>query len=183
MFKESPYYDPGTSAVAFWSTTEPPPKPGLSSLVYMEFLGPSVLTEITLPTSYDIDDWPIAAIYIDTDNFANGAVADVHSITSISPGDFTLDGKVDTADYVLWQSTYGPTGISEADWDRNGIVDAADYVTWRHNVGSVEHASFRRSCSRTGNCPTCDPGAFVRGSSRIIRWRRPPPHNMVTQVK
>jgi hypothetical protein len=136
VFKESPYYEPGTSAVAFWETTEDP-RPGLSGSIYMEFLGPSILTEISLPTAYDIDDWPSAAIYIDTDNFALGAIAQLHTITPLTPGDFSLDGKVDADDYSLWRSTFGPTGISEADWDRNGSVDAADYVVWRNSAGAM----------------------------------------------
>jgi hypothetical protein len=175
VFKESPYYDPGTSAVAFWSTTEPPPKPGLSSLVYMEFLGPSVLSEITLPTSFDIDDWPIATIYIDTDNIANGAVAEVHSITPITPGDFTLDGKVDSDDYGLWQSTYGPTGISEADWDRNGAVDTADYVTWRNSVSALSASASNAAVPEPASVQLAILVLLYAAQSRIIRWREPRP--------
>jgi hypothetical protein len=137
VFKESPYYDPGTSAVAFWSTTEPP-RPGLDGYVYIEFLGPKVLTEIALPTAYNLDDWIDTAIYIWTsDNPVEAAIAQIHTLTPITPGDFTLDSKVDADDYSLWRSTYGPTGISEADWNRDGTVDAADYVTWRKNAGTV----------------------------------------------
>jgi hypothetical protein len=139
VFKESPYYEPGTSAVAFWSTTEPPPRPGVSSTVYMVFAGPSVLTEISLPTAYNLDDWPRAAIYFAIDNINpfDAAIAQIHTITPVAPGDFTLDGKVDVEDYSLWRGTYGPTGISEADWNRDGSVDTADYVVWRKNAGTV----------------------------------------------
>jgi hypothetical protein len=144
VFTESPYYDPGTSVVAFWETTEPAPRPGLSELVYMEFAGPNVLTEITLPTAYDLDDWPSAALYFGTTgNPSDAAIAQIHTLTPIKPGDFTLYGKVDADDYSLWRSTFGPTGISEADWDRNGTVDAADYVTWRNafNPTAVDNVS------------------------------------------
>jgi hypothetical protein len=138
VFRESPYYDPGTSAVAFWSTTEPPPRRGLLPVVYMEFLGPSVLTEISLPTAYHLDDWPSAALYFGaTGNPTDAVIAQIHTLTPITPGDFTLDGDVNADDYSLWQSTYGPTGISEADWDRNGTVDASDYVVWRKNAGTT----------------------------------------------
>jgi hypothetical protein len=41
------------------------------------------------------------------------------------PGDFNNDGKVDTADYVVW---------------RDGPADPADYQTWRANYGTGQGA-------------------------------------------
>jgi hypothetical protein len=71
---------------------------------------------------------------LSTGDSLDTVLAQIHTITPITPGDFTLDGNVNANDYSLWRSTYGPTGTSEADWDRNGIVDTADYVTWRDNL-------------------------------------------------
>jgi hypothetical protein len=136
VYKDSPFYEPGTSAVAFGPETEDP-RPGVSGSVYMDFAGPNVLSNVTLPTAYDLDDWPHAVIYLDASNSTNLALAQIHTITPITPGDFTLDGKINAADYSLWRSTFGPTGVSEADWDRNGSVDAADYVVWRKNAGAA----------------------------------------------
>jgi hypothetical protein len=134
VFTEAYFYAERPSVVAFWQTTEPAPRSDLSTLVYVEFAGQNVLTDIALPTSYDLDDWPDAAIYLDAENGPAEAIAQFHTITPIMPGDFTLNGTVDADDYSLWRSTYGPTGISEADWGRNGAVDNADYVLWRNNL-------------------------------------------------
>jgi hypothetical protein len=130
VFTESPFQDPGTSVVAFWETTTPP-LPQVSSLVYMEFAGPTVLTQTALPTEYNVDDWPDAAIYFGVQGNPFAAIAQLHTLTPITPGDFNLDGKLDPDDYTVWRRSYGPTGSSEADWHRNGTVDAADYVVWR----------------------------------------------------
>jgi hypothetical protein len=132
VFTEAYFYTERPSVVAFWQTTQPPPRPDLSTLVYVEFAGQNLLNDTALPTSYNLDDWPDAAIYLDAAPGKTGeAIAQFHTITPIKPGDFTLDGKVDADDYSLWRSTFGPTGVSEADWNRDGSVDAADYVTWR----------------------------------------------------
>jgi hypothetical protein len=50
------------------------------------------------------------------------------------PGDFDLDGDVDGADFVAWQSHF-PTAsgatLSEGDADGDGDVDGADFVVWQ----------------------------------------------------
>jgi hypothetical protein len=56
-----------------------------------------------------------------------------------NPGDFTLDGVVDAADYDVWVANYGSTPAmaqTAADGNGDGVVDAADYTLWRDNLSA-----------------------------------------------
>jgi hypothetical protein len=53
-----------------------------------------------------------------------------------APGDYTLDGKVDIADFDFWKADFGSTTERNADGNNDGVVDAADYTIWRDNVGT-----------------------------------------------
>ncbi|HEX2474904.1 MAG TPA: hypothetical protein VHK01_09165, partial [Lacipirellulaceae bacterium] len=56
----------------------------------------------------------------------------------LAPGDYNADGRVDTADYIVWRSQLDdlvPAGTG-ADGDGNGRVDTADYNLWRSNFGA-----------------------------------------------
>jgi hypothetical protein len=49
------------------------------------------------------------------------------------PGDATLDGIVDGADYTVWADHFLQTatqGALEGDFSNNGLVDGGDYTTW-----------------------------------------------------
>jgi hypothetical protein len=52
-------------------------------------------------------------------------------------GDYTGDGVVDQADYVLWRRDFGSTTSLLADGNLNGVVDTGDFLIWRQNYGSV----------------------------------------------
>ena len=57
-----------------------------------------------------------------------------------NPGDYTLDGVVDAADYDLWNANYGDTPAmaqTAADGNGDGVVDAADYTLWRDNLSNA----------------------------------------------
>src|SRR5262245_50293770 len=59
------------------------------------------------------------------------------------PGDYNRDGTVDTADYVVWRTSFGQSigPTSGADGNGDGIVDDADYEFWRANFGGNNRGS------------------------------------------
>lgn len=58
------------------------------------------------------------------------------------PGDFTLDGKVNGADYIVWATNFKSAGtLSEGDANRDGVVDGADYIVWATNFQSATSAA------------------------------------------
>jgi hypothetical protein len=53
-------------------------------------------------------------------------------------GDYDNNGKVEGADLVVWQGSFGMTGASlPADGDDDGDVDGADFLTWQANLGAM----------------------------------------------
>ncbi|MCI0333021.1 MAG: alkaline phosphatase family protein [Planctomycetes bacterium] len=56
------------------------------------------------------------------------------------PGDYNLDGSVDTADFVLWRKLEGSTDL-RADGNRDGRVDRADHDLWKAHVGKTAATS------------------------------------------
>jgi hypothetical protein len=51
-------------------------------------------------------------------------------------GDYNLDDRVDTADYVVWRKTLGAMTELAADGSGNLMVDEDDYNVWRANFGA-----------------------------------------------
>lgn len=50
------------------------------------------------------------------------------------PGDFDLDGDVDPADLVIWQTGFGIcTSLNEGDADGDADVDGADFLIWQRH--------------------------------------------------
>lgn len=78
-------------------------------------------------------------------DFFTSEFADVEARPSLqiftTPGDYNLDGAVDTADYLAWKAAYGVQGFSLADGNRDGVVDAADYTFWRDRVAEDAESS------------------------------------------
>jgi hypothetical protein len=75
-------------------------------------------------------------------NAPDAAVFFDMNISVSLPGDFSFDGSVDAADYVLWRSTVGEAGTSlAADGNGNNIIDAGDYNVWRSNFGAQPGAA------------------------------------------
>jgi hypothetical protein len=66
------------------------------------------------------------------------------------PGDFNLNGIVDTADYVVWRDDVSQTMVAQRSADANGdgIVDDADYQVWRRNFGRTSANPVKRSVSQ-----------------------------------
>jgi hypothetical protein len=57
-----------------------------------------------------------------------------------APGDFDLDGDVDGADFVIWQTHFPAAAggyLDVGDANNDGVVDGADFAAWQ---GSFPHA-------------------------------------------
>jgi hypothetical protein len=65
-----------------------------------------------------------------------GRIALVEASLPIA-GDFSGDGSVDAADYVIWRKSDGRRvpGAAGADGDANGFIDGRDFQVWRANFG------------------------------------------------
>ncbi len=57
------------------------------------------------------------------------------------PGDYNLDGSVDSSDYIVWRNSLGSTISLFADGNDNHVVDAADYQIWKSHFGETTGAS------------------------------------------
>jgi Dockerin type I domain len=67
-------------------------------------------------------------------NAAHDSLAITAYATVLRHGDYNADGKVDSADYVVWRKTRGQTvtpAYSHADDNGDGRVTDADYNAWR----------------------------------------------------
>ncbi len=85
-----------------------------------------------------------------------------HALIS-PPGDYDVDGDVDSADYAIWRSHLG-TAYAPADGNQNGIVDAADYVVWRKNYTGPEGSG----TSTPGSATLFDSFAVPEPSAAIL---------------
>lgn len=56
----------------------------------------------------------------------------------VLPGDYNLDGFVDSADFTVWRDALGSTLTADglADGNGNGLVDQADFEIWRDAFGT-----------------------------------------------
>jgi len=59
-------------------------------------------------------------------------------VRNLIPGDYNLDGRVDSSDYVAWRKSQGQTVslFDGADGNGDGTVNAADYAIWRSYFGT-----------------------------------------------
>jgi hypothetical protein len=100
------------------------------------------------------DTFPLLAAGAITGSLALGAMPDLPAglmwdldvianrmILNVVPGlagDYNGNGRVDSADYVVWRKSLDQTGDDlAADGDSNGKVDAADYDFWRSRLGNA----------------------------------------------
>lgn len=84
-----------------------------------------------------VGDLAIGAYGDDTGGTGRGAVYVL--FRQPVQGDYSRNGMVDAADYVVWRKTLGtnvPNGTG-ADGNGNGIIDAYDFGVWRANYGNT----------------------------------------------
>jgi hypothetical protein len=75
-------------------------------------------------------------------------------------GDFNLDGRVDTADYVVWRNTRN-TNLIAADASGNGLIDQADYNIWKANFGAVAAIGGGAGAHPTSAVPEPSTGVLI----------------------
>ena len=81
------------------------------------------------------------------------------------PGDYNVDGEVDSQDYDAWSAEFGAAGPNDADGSGNEIVDAADYTICARPSGreSLQRGgSARRSRASDWGNPDFGGGALRR---------------------
>ena len=66
---------------------------------------------------------------------------EIVTIANPLPGDFSGNGAVDAADYVVWRNSHGQSGPDlAADGNFNNQIDTGDYNVWKSNFGNVRSA-------------------------------------------
>jgi hypothetical protein len=82
-------------------------------------------------------------------------------------GDYSRNGAVDAADYVMWRKTTGQTGTDlAADGDGNLVVNDSDYNLWRENFGdpvrlNVNSGAGLNAAAGFGNASVPEPASFL----------------------
>jgi hypothetical protein len=153
---EPPDVDDENGVHFYQFTAIPNPDWPDSDFVAMWFNRPGVSTDFSLPTSYDLDDWPYAVIFLWADlSPGSGITAEIHTIKPVTPGDYNLDGNVNAQDYESWRNDYGADGYSDADGNRDGAIDAADYVIWRKNLPAADSLPSTSSTPEPTNIASC----------------------------
>jgi hypothetical protein len=74
-----------------------------------------------------------------TKHKADGSSSNMQNFTLAAPGDANLDGKVDGADFLVWQNNFGTASgatWSTGDFNGDGKVDGADFLLWQNNFGA-----------------------------------------------
>lgn len=61
----------------------------------------------------------------------------IAEVLYIRIGDYNSDGAVDSADFSVYQSTYGSSIDLRADGNNDGVVDAIDYAIWREARSAI----------------------------------------------
>src|SRR5262249_51716277 len=122
----------------FWTLTGP-----VQAGVYGVSYHVSGLAGGNPATPYDTSELFVVAF--STVGFSNvNAVKMVYAAATAIPGDFDLDGDVDGADFIVWQ-THFPTAsgaeLTAGDADLDGDVDGADFVAWQTHFPTAPSAA------------------------------------------
>jgi endo-1,4-beta-xylanase len=99
-------------------------------------------TDVTLPVDQN-GNVDFAGFYGDYDVTIAGQTyhlslgkGDTNYSLTIHSGDFSGNGVVDTADYIVWRKTVDSTTDLRADANGDGVVNDADFGVWRSFFGT-----------------------------------------------
>jgi hypothetical protein len=140
----------------------------------------SLPTQTHLPTTLNLDDWPIAAMEFQDGWFSDPTdtyiQAEIHSLTPVMapyiPGDYNYDGQVDATDYAAWRASLSSTDTLYADGNGNGVIDAADYVIWRAHLGQSAGSGTAFGSSSNAAVPEPTTSLLLFASAGCCLWRR-----------
>jgi hypothetical protein len=82
-------------------------------------------------------------------------------------GDYSGNGVIDAADYVVWRNTLNATGINQpADGDQNRVVNQLDYDFWRARFGQTSGSGAGDLDSAQAAVP--EPSLLVFGAQAVL---------------
>ena len=88
----------------------------------------------------------------------------------IVPGDYNGNGRVDTADYVLWRKG----GPLQNEVDTPGTVNAQDYTEWRARFGNTSGSGSGLGGGSAVPEPTTLTLLSAAGAALLLGWRKLP---------
>lgn len=86
----------------------------------------------------DIDGIDLSFFFED---FAELEIAEI-STSSGLPGDYNLDGSVNTSDYVVWRDSEGMTSLPNRNPAATGEIGVDDYLFWKSHFGATFPTAF-----------------------------------------
>jgi hypothetical protein len=113
--------------------------PGGSVTFYCTFSRNAIFNAVALvpnPIAFQIDNTD-GLVATATSSSSGSSEFSARSAATL-PGDFDLDGDVDSADLSIWSANYGSgTNYWQGDATFDGVVDGADWLVWQRNFGQT----------------------------------------------
>src|SRR5262249_34831200 len=88
-------------------------------------------------------------------------------VTPVLNGDYNNNGKVDSADYVVWRNLLNQNVTIPND-STSGYVSSGDYTVWRTNFGASLSGSGSSTFGVGGSVP--EPGAIAVALMGVLWW-------------
>ncbi|MEO2045165.1 MAG: hypothetical protein ABGX16_01160 [Pirellulales bacterium] len=100
---------------------------------------PLLLTGQGFDTSFIFGQAELLELVLEVDDSTHVALSQPAMVLvgDTLPGDYSLNGIVDAADYTIWRDTLGSTTDLRADGNFDNVVDQEDYDYWRVRFGNT----------------------------------------------